>query len=369
MDAAARLPLLERLRRRFRPPRRAVPTRAGFFVLAAPIVLGVAAVSASNNLLFMLLAAALGAVVLSGILSERNIRGVRVQVRALTPAYVDEPCRLEVRYERPAALGPAYGLLVRELDAAGLWTPRRRRRPPHAVQAFLPILEAGSGSAPALRQFPRRGRASVPLCELVTRFPFGLLNKARDVEVDLDVLVRPRRVKLPAALEDPRRSAGEGDWSERRGHGFELYGLRERQEWDAAHRVHALRSLSLGREVVLETAQVERPTAWLGVACTPGVDPEALERALELAAAALSAWEADGFAVGLAVGAAVYPPGEVSLDGLLDALAAAAPTAAAPSGRRRPGLWLVPAGARPPGPDVVAMAVSRQGTLTGGASP
>lgn len=358
--------LLERVRRRFRPPRRAVPTRAGWFVLTVPFVLGMAAVTASNNLLFMLLAASLGAIVLSGILSERNIREVRVRVRPVTAAYAGEPCRLEVRFERPPELGPAFGLKVLELEHSGLWSPRRRA-PPHTVQAFLPVLEGASATTLAARQFPRRGRASVPLFELVTRFPFGLLNKARDVEVELDVLVRPRRVPVPPALLDPRSTAGEGEWAERRGPGVELYGLRERQEWDAASRVHALRSLSLGRDVVLETAQVERPTAWLGVVSTPAADPEALERALELAAAALVAWDEEGYAVGLAVGEAVYAPGEVSLDGLLDALAAVVPGPAPNPGRgRRPGLWLVPAGARAPITGVVALGVGRQGELTGG---
>ncbi|MCA9549892.1 MAG: hypothetical protein KC933_07650 [Myxococcales bacterium] len=88
---------------------------------------------------------------------------------------------------------------------------------------------------------------------------------------------------------------------------------------------------------------------------------------VEAAAAALVAWDEEGYAVGLAVGEAVYAPGEVSLDGLLDALAAVVPGPAPNPGRgRRPGLWLVPAGARAPITGVVALGVGRQGELTGG---
>ena len=47
-----------RVLRFMHPPRRAIPTRAGLFALGAPIVLGVAAVNASNNLLFILLGGA-----------------------------------------------------------------------------------------------------------------------------------------------------------------------------------------------------------------------------------------------------------------------------------------------------------------------
>src|SRR5688500_10591939 len=45
---------------RFRPPRRLIPTRAGMFTLGAPLILGIAAINAGNNLLFLLLGASLG---------------------------------------------------------------------------------------------------------------------------------------------------------------------------------------------------------------------------------------------------------------------------------------------------------------------
>lgn len=356
--------LRERLRARFRPPRRAIPTRAGVLVLFSPVVLGIAAVTASNNLLFMLLAASLGAIVLSGILSERNIRGVKASLRTVGPAYAGEPARLEVRYRRHPALGDAFALQVREL-VPGVWRPfGRRPAAPEIVDAFLPVLEAGQGRATCARIFTRRGPARVATCELITRFPFGLLYKCRDVPVELDVLVRPRRVSVPRSLEDPRQSAGEGDHAERRGVGFEIHGLRERQDWDELRRVHALRSLALGREVVLETSEPERPTAWLGVAATPSADPEALERALEVASAVLTAWEGQGYAVGLALPEATYLPGELSLDGLLDALAALEPGAVEPRDARRwPGLWLVPRGAEAPANGALVVDVDPQGGL------
>ena len=157
MQAAAPLPWRARLRARFRPPRRAIPTRAGLFVLGSPLVLGIAAVSASNNLLFMLLAASLGTVVLSGILSERNIRGVKARLRSVGAAYAGEPARLEVTYERPVEDGPSFGLRVREL-APGVWKPwGERPQAPDIVDAFLPVLDGGRGRATCLRRFDARG--------------------------------------------------------------------------------------------------------------------------------------------------------------------------------------------------------------------
>lgn len=57
-----------------------------------------------------------------------------------------------------------------------------------------------------------------------------------------------------------------------------------------SHRVHALRSLSAaGRDVVVETAGIERPIAWLGIANVEGANLEAFERTLEVAQALLTA--------------------------------------------------------------------------------
>ena len=351
-----------RKKRLFRPPpRRAIPTRAGLFVLGSPLVLGVAAVSATNNLLFMLLAAAMVTVVVSGVLSERNMRGVRVQLRPMEPAYADEPAALEVVFSRPAGPAsdaPAYGLIVRE-SPQGIWPPWRPKSlvSPAILDAQLAVLEGRRGRVTGHRRFAERGAGRIGACELVTTYPFALLNKARDLNVALELWVRPRRVPCPPLLADPRGLRIDGDAEDKRGLGLEVYGLRERQEWDAVHRVHALRSLALGREVVLELAGAERPAAWLGVAGGPR--GEAWERTLEIAQAVLVAWERAGFAPGLTVGAERMPPATSSLEGLLDALARAEPMPPNPDG---PALWLVPdGGAAPAGARTVT--VGRNGEV------
>lgn len=337
------------LLRWMRPPRRAVPTRAGWFVLASPIPLGLAAVTAGNNLLFMLLAAALGSVVISGILSERNLRGVRVRLGAVGVAWAGESTSVRVLFERPPSESdrgaPRYALRIRE--RRGRWSPwRPRRERGDRLDGVLAVLDDARQDLIVERCFAVRGRARVGHLEISTRYPFGLLEKSRDVDGEIEVCVRPHRVPLPDILRRPRAKEGTGDRAERKGVGTELYGVRERNEWDDALRVHALRSLALRREVVLETAGVERPAAWLAVAGGRGTEPEAFERALEIAAAALMAWDQAGWEVGLSLPGRALPPGRASREAMLDALAAheerTVPTIA------RGAVWLVPAGARPP---------------------
>jgi uncharacterized protein (DUF58 family) len=333
-----------RLMRMLHPPRRAIPTRAGLFALGAPIVLGVAAVNASNNLLFMLLGGALGAIVLSGVLSERNMRGVRAGVRSVSPVYKDEPARLLVTLSREDdPKETAYGLTIAERKGAtmvgDIFLGRNRTG---LLTVTVPVLEPGGTSKLGARTFGTRGKASIGRTELLTRFPFGLLIKSRDLDVDLEVIVRPKRIEVPEALADPRSLPSDGDIAEKKGIGLELYGLREKEERDAHQRIHALRSLSLGFDAVIETDGVERPMAWLGVANGEGADPEAFERALELAQAILVEWTERGYAVGLATFDEEHHPNLASLDAMLDHLALLAP--AVRSTRQDPPLWIVPEG-------------------------
>ncbi len=344
-----------------RPPRRIAPTRAGWFALLAPFVLGMAAINASNNLLFLLLAAALGAIVISGVLSERALRGVEIQVEPLGSARAGETARLAIRIRRTrAAPGspPAFGLQVRE-RATRL---ERRAEPP--LDVFLPPIEGVVGHVVATRHFPRRGRAELESFEVRTSYPFGLLSKARDVDAAAVLIVRPRAVPVPAAIAEPLGAAEGGRAAAQRGLGTDVYGLREWEEWDSVHRIHALRSMALDRDVVIETESTRRPVAWLGLCNTEGADPLAFERSLEIAAATLEAWDAQGHAVGLRTASRVWAPGSTDLEGLLDAVA----LMQLESGQRfvddgEP-LWIVPKGAsRPIGDRISCAVVDAEGRL------
>ncbi|MEQ9496874.1 MAG: hypothetical protein RIT81_08445 [Deltaproteobacteria bacterium] len=350
------------LQRYLHPPRRAFPTRAGWFVFLSPFVLGTAAITASNNLLFMLLGATLGSIVLSGILSERNVTGVRTRIRPVGPAFAGEPARLEVTLHREDGK-TGYAFTVHERPHS-IWRPWKswRKKSPDVLIASVPILERGHAKVIAARRFDRRGPARLARLELSTTFPFDLIHKTRDVDVDVEVFVRPRRIEVARILVEPRSRAGDGDIHQRRGAGLEVYGLRERKEHEDRRRVHARRSMALGRDVIIETAGVERPVAWLGVALEGG-DPVAVERTLEHAQAALLAWHGAGRAVGLCIGDDILEPGEASIDRLLDLLARVEPNAKLATARRLPSTWLVALGARAPAEATERLVVRRNGAV------
>lgn len=353
---------LRRLRVRFHPPRRLYPTKAGLFTLGVPIVLGVAAVNAGNNLLFILLALSLALILLSGLLSERNLAGLEVRVQAAAAAFAGEPARLLIQLRQPPGRARArFGIRVAELTRKH-WPERGA-----PLDQTVGLVERESLVVLGERTFSTRGEKRFKSLELSTRYPFGLFRKVRDVDADAAVLVWPRRVSVPEVLARPETMNPEGRASRRRGLGLDVYGLREREEWDPELRVHALRSSMLGRDVVIETEAAVRPEAWLGLDNGPGADPAALERAIEIAASTLAAWNEAGYAVGLETATELWSPGELPPEALLDRLAVIGPAATPPAGVRAQA-WLVPkGGAGPAAPtDVLRFEVEADGRLHSG---
>lgn len=308
------------------------------------MVLGVAGVTAGNNLLFLLLGATLGTIVLSGILSELAITPVRVSMRAAGPLRAGETGRLLIRFSRTEnrpGKSLLYGLVLHE-RTQGLMQLVFRRAEPGLIECRLPVLSGASSTQFADRHMERRGRLKLHRTELSTTFPFGLLHKEKDVDVEGEVWVGPRRVPLPRALELGSHSPTGEDARPVAGDGVEFHGVRERREDESARRLHALRTAALGRDILIETAHETRPTAWIGVVHSSEAEAEALERAVEYAAAWLEDRASRGMEVGLVTGTE-------AVEGLGPALARLARLERTKGPLpRRDALWLVPAGAPRP---------------------
>src|SRR5207248_8376644 len=81
---------------RLRPPRRLSFTREGRIIVILSVGVGFAAINTGNNLLYLLLGWLLSFIVASGILSERTLRGLRVERRPPPRVFASEPFLMEV---------------------------------------------------------------------------------------------------------------------------------------------------------------------------------------------------------------------------------------------------------------------------------
>ena len=118
------------LRRRMKSPRSLRPTRAGWCFFAITLGVGFAALNTGNNLLYLVVSLMLAFLVLSGVLSEAALRGIRIR-RRLSPevfAGRENSVTLLVRNEQKRT--PAFAISIEDFGARERSQRKGRRDAP-----------------------------------------------------------------------------------------------------------------------------------------------------------------------------------------------------------------------------------------------
>lgn len=313
------------IRRVLEPPRKLRPTRVGWFFVLGVLSIGAAAVNTGNNLLYFVLGMLLGAIVVSGILSERNLNGLLVERSAPGNVTAGVPALLAYVVTARRSWLPILSLHLQDLPVEKGVSPA----------VFVRVDPGQTRRRAYERTFSHRGVHRLDDFEMATTFPFGLFRKSRRLEAAAEIRVRPRvrEVDVGALL-----GGGEDGESRRllRGEGLELFGLRDHANGDEARRIHWKATARAGRTMVKEPARDEPPAVVVRLALSGYPSAPAFERAVERAASVSSALLERGFSVGLLAGELSVPPAAApsQLDRLLDALVDVTPgadTALAPA--------------------------------------
>jgi uncharacterized protein (DUF58 family) len=294
-------------------------TREGVFYVILTVIIGVAALNTGNNLLFLIVAAMLAAVVVSGVASAMNLKDVELEVvlpgqvfarrhvlgrmilhvkRRLLPLFsssVIPPKQTKGKvkwvwhratFEFPKATSTSRSW-IRWPDVA---LERVRVAPPPPSffnqRVYFPYIAAGeSGHADVDVYFPRRGRYVQNGFGLSTRFPFSFLVKTRRVPLTREIIVYPAVEPTDEFFEVLPLITGEFE-TYMRGRGYDLYRIREYEPEDSARHVDWKSTAKSGSLKVREfTREDERKLRLVLDNATPGaVSSEAYERAIALAA-------------------------------------------------------------------------------------
>lgn len=310
-------------RRRLRPPRTLVPTRAGWLFFALAFGVGFAALNTGNNLLYLILSLMLAFLVLSGVLSEAALRGIDVLRHPPNEWLAGQPGRVVLEIANAQRLW-AHAIVVEDCAEAG------PQRPAPLGRVLALRIAPGARERRSYTYTPeRRGELGFAGLRVTTRFPFGLFAKSLWIERPARALVYPALVSAaaPAVLAAPRRAG-----LARRGRSAtpsEVSSLREFARGDAPRRVHwpasLRRGLLLVRDAEGETAgetEVRLRTAGM-------VDGAAFESAVSRAASQAEAGLRAGLRVGLRTDGARLAAGTGALHRarLLGILARVAPEA------------------------------------------
>jgi uncharacterized protein (DUF58 family) len=296
-------------------------TPTGIVYALVTLLIAIAALNTGNNLLYIVVAAMLAAILVSGVVSAWVLRWLDLDIilpehvfagRAVLGRIVLQNCRrflpsfsirvVSTRKKRkrpqkqwrwePTTFAFPFN---RPSQEQWLRLPDRRLRrvtvlppPPGIFQgmAYFPFVPPQAELSADLEiKFEQRGRYREDSFGLATRFPFAFLTKTRHVSLRREVLVYPRIEPTEAFFEILPQVRGEWE-SFIRGRGADLYRIREYMPEDSARHVDWKATAKSGSLKVREFAREdERKLCIVFDNPEPGLISEAAyEKAVEIAA-------------------------------------------------------------------------------------
>src|SRR5262249_31372150 len=146
-------------------------TREGWIYFASLVVVVFAAINTNNNLLYMVLSALLAVLLLSGVLSGVNIRGLDIRVRMPATCFVAESFPVSIGLRNCKAVSPTFSLKLGPANAHGA----------QYEPVYLTCMRAKeTDSRVSFASVRRRGRYRISKVKLTSCFPFGFLSNEKD---------------------------------------------------------------------------------------------------------------------------------------------------------------------------------------------
>ncbi len=292
-------------------------TRAGLVYIAITVVIGIAAINTGNNLLYIVVAALLSAILVSGVASALVLRHLELDVHLPEHVFAGRPMLARLLLQNVSGWLPSFSIRVvpskrkatkrwrweaytlgwprnRPPESQWLRVPDRRLRrvlenpdkPILQQTVYFPFLAAGQELRADLEMnFPARGRYREKDFGLATRFPFAFLTKTRRIALAREVIVYPAVEPPQEFLEVLPMVTGEFA-AFVRGRGYDLYRIREYLPEDSARHVDWKATARTGALKVREfSREDERKLRIVFDNPLPGVlDTARYERAVHLAA-------------------------------------------------------------------------------------
>jgi uncharacterized protein (DUF58 family) len=222
-------------------------TREGWTYIGGTLLIALAALNTGNNLLFLILACLISIILMSGILSSISLAGVELRLELPEHIFAGETIRATVELINEKLTVPSFSLRVEAAKPKGAAQPAILDSPVYFP--YVPRNERVRQSVPLT--FRDRGIYKQNAFRIVTRFPFGFLQKARQVDLKTEALVYPSVEPTPELQEILPSIEGTLE-SLVKGRGQDLYALRDYLPTDSARYVHWKASARFGSLMVRE---------------------------------------------------------------------------------------------------------------------
>jgi uncharacterized protein (DUF58 family) len=303
-------------------------TGVGIAYVMTVLLIGIAALNTGNNLLYVIVAAMLAAILVSGVASAVVLRGLELDVLLPEQVFAGRPAQAKILVRNRRRWLPSFSISVLPLKTGKdkdktkrstrwEWEPATFGFPPWRVpamqwvtlrdlrlrrvtdngdgppakaifseSAYFPYVPSGTEfTAEANLCFPRRGRYQQNSFGLATRFPFAFLTKTRRVALSREILVYPSIEPTDEFFEVLPLLTGEFETFVR-GRGDDLYLIRDYMPEDSARHVDWKATAKAGSLKVREfSREDERRVRLIFDNPQPGaVSAESYENAVTLAA-------------------------------------------------------------------------------------
>ena len=236
-----------RIWRRSKTRRKFKLTRSGRGFVLITVGVGIAAVNTANNLLYLVLGFLLSLLLVSGVLSDLALWGLRVHRRVAQRIFEGTEALVEIVAENRKTRLASTAL---EISEVMLGDPKPAR--------FVRIAANSTDTVTYRMRAPKRGLLRLTRLNITTRYPFGLIEKGYTIYKPDEVLVYP---KLLSKADCPPLDSIVGDSTPQRrvGDGNEPSGsVREYRPGDAARDIHWRRTAARGELLVREKEQESR---------------------------------------------------------------------------------------------------------------
>jgi uncharacterized protein (DUF58 family) len=227
-------------------------SRTGWIYLGGLILVALAALNTGNNLLFLILASLIAIVLMSGILSSVTLSGIAMRLVLPEHIFAGQPVRALVELQNEKLTLPSFSLRVEAAHEKGTVAAAIFETPVYFP--YIPKQERVEQIVPMT--FKRRGIYRQEAFRIVTRFPFGFLQKARRLNLKTEALVYPAVEPTAEYMEVLPVIQGTLE-SLSKGRGQDLYAIREYLPTDSARLVDWKATARSGSLMVREFTREE----------------------------------------------------------------------------------------------------------------
>ena len=222
-------------------------TRGGVLFTFAILLVAFGAVISANNLLFLIVAAMMATLLISGLVSRLCLAGLELdfQVPDHIPAGRSVPARLFVRNHKWFL--PSFSIHVEAI--------REQGSPTMKSGVYFPLIAAGATlDAVVDVRFPRRGAYRQNGFAFSTAFPFGFLEKTARVTLTREMVIYPAVDPQPGFDDLLAGISGEIE-SHYRGLGRDFYRIRPYEAFESSRHVDWKASAHVGNLQIREFAR------------------------------------------------------------------------------------------------------------------